>query len=232
LPEISQPLDRVRAEACGPRYDRLMMLEARRRTFEVISRLSSEIVPGMTEEEGVALTRRVLSEAGMARGWHGINVRFGVNTLNAFHVKSKPGVVLGKDDVYFIDIGPIWRDWEGDGGDTFATGSDPEFNRIAHDVKAVFAAVQARWKQDRLTGEALYRVAVEESERRGWLLNLDMSGHRLSEFPHAAHHKGALADAPFTPSPGLWMLEIQLRHPTRPFGAFYEDLLLDDSGDA
>jgi hypothetical protein len=59
-----------------------------------------------------------------------------------------------------------------------------------------------------------------------------MSGHRLSEFPHAAHHKGALADAPFTPSPGLWMLEIQLRHPTRPFGAFYEDLLLDDSDDA
>ena len=209
-----------------------MMLETRRRSFEVINRLSSEIAPGMTEEEGVALTRRVLSEAGMVRGWHGINVRFGVNTLNGYDVKSNPGVVLGEDDVYFIDIGPIWRDWEGDAGDTFTTGSDPEMNRIARDVKEVFESVQARWRRDRLTGEALYRVAVEESERRGWLLNLDMSGHRLSEFPHAAHHKGALADAPFTPSPDLWMLEIQLRHPTRPFGAFYEDLLLGDSDDA
>lgn len=204
-----------------------MMLETRRRTFEVINHLSTEIVPGMTEEEGVALTRRVLSEAGMVRGWHGINVRFGINTVNDYHVKSKPGVVLGEDDIYFIDIGPIWRDWEGDGGDTFTTGSDPEFNRIARDVKAVFEAVQARWRRDRLTGEALYRVAVEESERRGWLLSLDMSGHRLSEFPHAAHHKGALAEAPFVPSPDLWMLEIQIRHPTRLFGAFYEDLLTD-----
>ena len=229
MTETSAPLEQSQAEACGPSYDRLMMLEARRRTFEAINRISAEISPGITEEQGVEITRRVLREAGMVRGWHGINVRFGVNTLNAFHVKSKPGVVLGEDDIYFIDIGPIWRDWEGDGGDTFATGGNPEFNRIARDVKAVFEAVQARWRQDQLTGDALYRVAVEESERRGWLLNLDMSGHRLSEFPHAAHHKGALADAPFIPSPGLWMLEIQIRHPTLPFGAFYEDLLLAES---
>jgi len=30
------------------------------------------------------------------------------------------------------------------------------------------------------------------------------------------------------PASGLWVLEIQLRHPTRPFGAFFEDLLLED----
>ena len=71
-------------------------------------------------------------------------LRFGVNTLNAYRVKSNPGVVLGEDDIYFIDIGPVWRDWEGDGGDTFATGGDPECNRIARDVKAVFEAVQPR----------------------------------------------------------------------------------------
>ena len=77
--------------------------------------------------------------------------------------------------------------------------------------------------------EANDRVAVVESESRGWQLNLDMSGHRLADFPHAALHKGVLAEAPFSPSPGLWMLEIQIRHPVRPFSAFYEDLLLDPS---
>lgn len=118
-----------------------MMLEARRRTFETIRAISSQVVPGMTEEEAVALTRRVLRESGMARGWHGINIRFGVNTLNTFDVPSKPGVVLSDDDIYFIDIGPIWRDWEGDGGDTFTTGCDPEMYRIAQDVRAIFDAV-------------------------------------------------------------------------------------------
>jgi hypothetical protein len=49
----------------------------------------------------------------------------------------------------------------------------------------------------------------------------------ISEFPHKAHYDGALIEQNFVPSPDLWILEIQLRHPTRPFGAFYEDLLTD-----
>jgi hypothetical protein len=69
------------------------------------------------------------------------------------------------------------------------------------------------------------RVLRENGLGRGWRLNLDMSGHRLSDFPHEALYKGALAEAPFTPSAGLRMLEIQIRHPERPFRAFFEDLL-------
>ena len=30
------------------------------------------------------------------------------------------------------------------------------------------------------------------------------------------------------PAPGIWVLEIQIAHPTRPFGAFYEDILMVD----
>jgi hypothetical protein len=76
-------------------------------------------------------------------------------------------------------------------------------------------------------GAALYRVAVAEAGSLGWQLNLEMSGHRLADFPHAALHKGSLASASFRPSTGLWMLEIQIRHPARPFSAFFEDLLLE-----
>ncbi|HEY0296511.1 MAG TPA: hypothetical protein VGC69_14380 [Bordetella sp.] len=59
----------------------------------------------------------------------------------------------------------------------------------------------------------------------GWKLNLDMKGHRVGDFPHAIYKPGKLADLADTPSEGLWILEIQIAHPTRPFGAFYEDLL-------
>lgn len=218
---------RARAEAVGERYDRAMMLEARRRTRTAIAEVSRAIAPGMAEAEALALTKRVLREAGLLRGWHAVHVRFGTNTLKNFGEPSEPGVLLGEDDIYFIDVGPVWKDWEADAGDTFVVGGDAEMLRIARDVRVVFDRVQQRWREEGLTGEALYREAVGIAESLGWQLNLDMSGHRLAEFPHAAHHEGSLAEAPFKPSPGLWMLEIQIRHPVRPFSAFFEDLLLE-----
>ena len=62
----------------------------------------------------------------------------------------------------------------------------------------------------------------------GWKLNMDLSGHRLSDFPHSAHYDGPLAEVEFRPNPNLWVLEIAIAHPERKFGAFYEDLLLED----
>jgi Xaa-Pro aminopeptidase len=218
---------RVRAEAVGARYDRARMCEARDRTRTAIREIAAGIAPGMAEEEGMELARRILRDAGMLRSWHAIHVRFGTNTLKRFGEPSERGVVLKDDDIFFIDIGPIWQHWEGDGGDTFVVGQDPEMRRIARDVRAVFDAVQYRWQVEGLTGVDLYKCAIDEAEARGWQLNLAMPGHRLSDFPHAVHHKGDLAAAPFTPSPGLWMLEIQIRHPNLPFSAFYEDLLLE-----
>ena len=57
---------------------------------------------------------------------------------------------------------------------------------------------------------------------------MDLSGHRLSDYPHSAHYDGPLAEVGFTPSPNLWVLEIAIAHPDKTFGAFYEDLLLED----
>lgn len=219
-------VDRVRAEAVGARHDHAKMLEARRLTREAIAEIATQVSPGMAEEDALAMTKRVLREKGLGRGWHGVHVRFGTNTLKNFGEPSDPGIVLGNDDIWFIDIGPVWGHWEADAGETFVVGDDPDMKRIVHDVHAVFDAVRDHWRSKRLSGEALYRLAIEEAERRGWTLNLEMSGHRLSEFPHAAHFKGPLAEARFTPSAGLWMLEIQIRHPDRPFSAFFEDLLL------
>jgi len=222
--------ERVRAEAVGARYDRQMMLEARNRTRDAIRAIASRIAPGMAEEEGMETARSVLREAGMLRGWHAIHVRFGRNTLKRFGEPSDPGVVLAQDDIFFIDVGPVWKDWEGDGGDTFVVGDDPDMRRIARDVRAVFDGVQYRWRVEGLTGMDLYKCAIAEAQARGWELNLAMPGHRLSDFPHAVHYKGELATAPFKPSPGLWMLEIQIRHPGLPYSAFYEDLLLEGPG--
>jgi Xaa-Pro aminopeptidase len=213
-------------ERNGPRFDRALMLETRHRTRAVMNEVAAAVRPGMIEEDARELMRRSLKDAGMLRGWHRIHVRFGRNTLKHFEDPSEPGVVLGENDIFFIDIGPVWRDHEGDGGETFVVGDDPEMHKAAHDVKAVFDATQARWHEDGLSGAALYRFAESEAQRLGWALNLDMAGHRLSDFPHAVRHDGALLEADYAPSDALWVLEIQIRHPDRPFSAFYEDLLL------
>ncbi len=63
----------------------------------------------MFEEEAVQYARQVLKDLEMLRGWHGIHVRFGVNTLKQFGEPSAPGVKLRDDDIFFIDIGPVWQ---------------------------------------------------------------------------------------------------------------------------
>jgi hypothetical protein len=217
-------------EAVGANFDLAMFMETRARTWRVIETIAAGIAPGMTEEAGLELAYQVLSEADMRRGWHGVYVRFGANTLMNFgEVSPAPGVVLGENDIFFIDIGPVWQKWEGDGGDTFVVGDDPVMHAARRDVRLLFDRVHARWKAERLTGMALYDYAAAEAEAMGWVLNLKMDGHRLADFPHAAIHKGGLAEAPYAPTTGLWVLEIQIRHPTRPISAFYEDLLLDDA---
>lgn len=221
--------DQSAVEAVGVDYDRSAMLKVRAMTRGAIDEIAAAIHPGMAEETAVEITKDVLRKAGMVRGWHAPHVRFGRNTLKPFGAPSDPGVVLGENDLYFLDIGPVWQRYEGDAGATFAVGSDPEMLKIVTDVRRVFDDSRDAWLQRGLTGAGLYQFAVQRAQDLGWELNLDMNGHRLANFPHAAIHKGALADVPFRPSTALWVLEIQIRHPTRPFSAFYEDLLLEDA---
>jgi methionyl aminopeptidase len=49
--------------------------------------------------------------------------------------------------------------------------------------------------------------------------------HRIADFPHAARTRGSIEGFEQTPAPNRWILEIQIRHPSKTFGAFYEDLL-------
>ncbi len=219
-------VEQLRQESVGQNYDVAMMLEARARTRHAIQVIADRIFPGMVEEEAVEIARRVLKDAELLRGWHGILVRFGANTLKTFSTPSEPNTVLAEDDIFFIDIGPVWRKWEGDGGDTFVVGDDPVMHAAARGARTLFERVQDQWRGGGVSGAALYAFAAEEATRMGWVLNLDMSGHRLSDFPHSAIYKGPLAETPYQPASGLWVLEIQIRHPTLPIGAFYEDLLL------
>jgi methionyl aminopeptidase len=215
-------------EATGANFSVAKQLDVRARTHTALRQIAANIKPGMVEEDAAAMARDVLGSMSMRKGWHRVIVRFGPNTTKDFMAKSEPGVVLGEQDIFFIDIGPVYEDTEGDAGETFVFGDDPEHHKAKADVRALWDDVRNLWREQGLTGSALYDYAITSARERGWELNLDLSGHRLSEFPHEAHYDGSLADADLVPKANLWVLEMAIRHPTRQFGAFYEDLLLED----
>jgi Xaa-Pro aminopeptidase len=216
-------------QAVGPAFTKEQMLSMRSKVRAIINQIPSFCKPGMVEEDAVQKAKDLLAENGMVRGWHDVYVRFGTNTLKTFGEDSDPGVVLKENDIILIDIGPVWEDWEGDGGDTFTVGNAPEMAKCAEDARKLFHIVRKEWENTGKSGKELYEFAVEEAKALGWELNMDLSGHRISDFPHAAIYDGPMADVDFKPAPLLWVLEIHIRNPAGGFGAFYEDMLLDDS---
>lgn len=216
-------------EAVGTDFDKAKMLEMRDKTRSVIYEIAANVYPGMLQEDAVSMAKDALEKNEMVQGWHETLVRFGPNTLKTLGASSIPGVTLKSDDIFFIDIGPVLDESEGDGGDTFTVGENAEMQRCAQDVRRLFHIVRREWLTTRISGKSLYQFATREAEKLGWELNLDWSGHRISDFPHEVIYNGTMADIDFRPAPLLWVLEIHIRHPSAGFGAFYEDLLLDDS---
>lgn len=213
-------------EQVGAAFDPAAMLHARTMTWQAIDNIAAQIRPGMLESEAKARGQAVLNEMGMSRIWHPLLIRFGANTLKTFRQRSDGDPALGENDIYFIDMGVVWDGHEGDSGATFVTGDDTEMHACAEAAKTLYDRVHAYWKNERVAGPELYRYAEEQAAAAGWTLNLDIQGHRVSDFPHAIYKAGDLGEFETCPAAGLWILEIQIAHPQRPFGAFYEDLLI------
>lgn len=227
---MSDVLDKqAKLEAVGPAFVKEKMLEMRGKTRKAIHAIAAACKPGMVEEDAVQMAKDILAADDMVRGWHDVYVRFGSNTLKTFGAASEPSVVLKENDLFFIDIGPVWGEFEGDGGDTFIVGEAPEMAKCAEDAKKLFHIVRRKWESTGMSGRELYDFAIEEAKAMGWELNMDLSGHRLADFPHEAIYPGPMAEVDFKPSALLWVLEIHIRHPTDGYGAFFEDMLLDNS---
>ncbi len=215
-------------EGVGDNFSIEGMLAARDKTRAAVERIGSEISAGMTAGDAIALANDELRAMGMDRHWHAPLIRFGEETLKGFRHPVEEDQSLAENDIYFVDLGVIWDGLEGDAGDTFVAGKDEEKEACAQAARDIWHAVSDHWRQTRVTGTALHEFAKEETKRRGWKFNHDILGHRLSDFPHAIYKAGWLSEFERSPSAGLWILEIQISHPELPYGAFYEDLLIDD----
>lgn len=218
----------VSREAVGSHYDPLLMQRARERSWAALHGIRERMLPGISENEAQAVAAEVFRELGVQRLWHPTYIRIGPNTLKTYRQTSDPGVRLGDNDSYFIDLGLVFDGHEGDVGDTFTVGHAPERQACAEAARELFQRVAQAWREQGLSGQALYAFASARAKAMGWRFNHAIKEHRLGDFPHSVHKAGDLGNLAATPAPGLWMLEIQIAHPTESFGAFYEDLLTSD----
>ncbi|WP_337187951.1 M24 family metallopeptidase [Phenylobacterium sp.] len=219
-------------EAVGAAFSLPAMLRAQDLTFQAVRRIAETVRPGMTEGRCHEIADELLAEMGMDRLWHRNVIRFGPGTLETFFADFQPDYVLQADDLFYVDLGVVWDGHEGDAGDTFVVGQDAEMHACAAAARTLWHEVARRWRDEGLSGSALYAFAKARAEAMGWVLNWQVKGHRVSDFPHAIYKGGKLGEFDARPAPGVWILEIQIAHPTRPIGAFYEDLLVGEAGAA
>ena len=216
----------IATETVGENFQRDLLHRARDKTLELILEAAQHIRIGTTEAEAKKLIQDIQGRLGSTKSWHPPQIRFGENSVLPFNQRGVENPALAESDIYFLDLGPIFDDHEGDVGRAFTVGNDPEMKRCCADVEAIWHEVRRHWEETQISGKELYDFAIARAESRGWKLSLQKAnGHRIADFPHAAKARGSIEEFQGKPAPDRWILEIQIRHPTRNFGAFYEDLL-------
>lgn len=210
----------------GHQFSLSELLAARELTIALVHDVAAEVRPGMNTAQVEAVLDRELTRRNIVKLWHPSKVRLGVNTLKTFR-ESNEDVVIKEGDLFFLDLGPVYHDHEGDYGETFVCGRDLHgHGEVIAAVSEIFEITKKAWQKQELSGEALYQVAQDEAQKRGLELNASMGGHRVGDFPHALHYKGQLLPYDSVPDSGLWILEILVKSTKRGVGAFFEDLLI------
>ena len=216
----------------------LMAAEARAIALLDAIEAAGLIAPGRSEEAVEQdIFRLAERDFGVGRHWHKRIVRSGPNTL-ATAGDNPPLRAIAADDIVFLDLGPVFAEWEADVGRSYAVGGDPRKHALCADLPRLFDAMKARFEADQdVTGAELYAFACETAEAAGWVFGGEIAGHLVSEFPHGRipghrRHPRIAADNPtrMRDPDGygrrrFWIGEIHLVSVDGSFGGFYERLL-------
>jgi Xaa-Pro dipeptidase len=196
------------------------------------------IRPGVGEHELSDEIRDLAADMfGVTRHWHRRIVRAGENTLQPFSARPRDRVIAA-DDVVFLDLGPVFGEWEADFGRTFVLGDDPDkrsvrdaLPRVWHAGRDYFAA------HPDVTGAELFDHVVDVARSAGFGWGSHIAGHLVGQFSHrkiaGRGIQGYIAAGSTKPmrrrdaSGQLchWILEVHLVDRARRIGGFYEQLL-------
>src|SRR6202041_391409 len=96
---------------------------------------------------------------GISTYWHKRIVRAGRNTLLPYD-ENPPDLTLQADDILFLDLGPVFEQWEADFGRTFVLGTDPVKLKMCQDIKSAFTDGKQYFKEHiDITSSELFNYA-------------------------------------------------------------------------
>lgn len=182
---------------------------------------------GMKESQLKEQCDQMIKEAGASKKWHPTQFRVEENTKLTFGKKADTDPPLTDDGYFFLDIGPIFNGFEGDIGETFYLGSNPEKIKLARASKLIFNEAENYWRTQKASGIKLYQFANSLAQQMGYELYNQIDGHRLGDFPHHVYYRGGMGESEETPVNYLWVLEIHLFCPKLGLGSFYEDIMIE-----
>ena len=204
--------------------------------FEEIGR--DLVRPGITEK---ALSDEIHSlgerRHNIKTHWHKRVVRSGPNTLQPYN-ENPPDRMIEADDILFVDLGPVFEEWEADFGRTFVLGDDPTKKKLRDTLEPVWQDVKARfWENPDMTGEQLYDLACDQARQAGWEFGGQIAGHLVGSFPHeripndkitlyiTKGNKEKMRQLDKKGHMRHWILEMHLVDREKQIGAFMEQLL-------
>ncbi len=216
------------------------LLQAQAKAVHLFEEINTRglIRPAITEKTLNADIYTLAKEMyGITTYWHKRIVRAGKNTLLPY-AENPPDLMIGTDDILFLDLGPVFEHWEADFGRTFVLGSDPLKHKMKHDVGQAFAQGKQYFNETpKITSSELFHYATSLAKKFGWEFGGRIAGHLIGHFPHEkiADDKVSLYVHPDSDRPMRscdengaqrhWILEIHFVDRERQIGGFYEELL-------
>lgn len=201
------------------------------------------IIPGKTESQLCTEIVQIAKEDfGVESHWGKKIVRTGINTLQPY-ISNPPDLVIQDGDILFFDFHPIFEGWEADLGRTYVLGNDPLKHKIKKDVEAAWHLGNAWYfKQTKLNGAKFFNYATGLAKQYGYEFGNAIAGHIIGKFPHEQPddpndlcldvHPDNYNDILQVDKNGNkrhWILELHFVDRKNNIGAFFEQLLLEES---
>ncbi|EON96971.1 putative peptidase m24 protein [Phaeoacremonium minimum UCRPA7] len=215
------------------------LLDAQNKAVALFDEIERDLLrPGVSEKTLSDEIHKLGQERhGIKTHWHKRVIRSGPNTLKPF-AENPPDRIIEEDDILYVDLGPVFEEWEADFGRTYVLGNDPVKKRLRDSLEPVWDTVKAHFsKNPDMTGEELYSFASNEAVKLGYKWGAEIAGHIVGSFPHERIPRDKttlyiiqgnslpMSTAGKDGHKRHWILEIHLHDPDHGFGGFYEKLL-------
>jgi Xaa-Pro aminopeptidase len=210
--------------AYAAKQDIAKSAEASRLAQVILEEIIAHLRPGVFESEARNFAHSRFEAHGIERPWQTPYIRFGDHTILNPKQKAKEDYALSETDLAIVGISAVKNGFAGDAGRTVALGSNDVFYNLTTYGKKIYEEMLAFWRRSQPTGEELYAAVQAAAKKQGFILNFEGAGHVVGTYP-AKGWKHGLDSFPRKVEKGVWMLEIQIRHPEQPYGAYFQGLL-------